>query len=181
VVAKRLRLLHDLVPKAVQVAVLVDPANGSITKSTLRDVQDAAPTLGLHIQILNATTIGEIDAAFANLARERTDALFVAPDVFFSSRRDQFVTLTARDGIPAAYGNRDYVAAGGLMSYGTDIADMFHQVGVYTGKILKGANPAELPVLQSTKFEFVINLQTARALGIEVPPAVLSIADEVIE
>jgi len=181
VVAKRLRLLHDLVPKAVQVAVLVDPANGSITKSTLRDVQDAAPTLGLHIQILNATTIGEIDAAFANLARERTDALFVAPDVFFSSRRDQFVTLTAREGIPAAYGNRDYVAAGGLMSYGTDIADMFHQVGVYTGKILKGANPAELPVLQSTKFEFVINLQTARALGIEVPPAVLSIADEVIE
>jgi putative tryptophan/tyrosine transport system substrate-binding protein len=169
------------VPKAVRVAVLVNPANASITESTLRDVQEASTTIGLQIQILNATTIGEIDVAFASLARDRPDALFVAPDVFFSSRRGQFVTLTARDGIPAAYGNRDYVAAGGLMSYGTDIADMFHQVGVYTGKILKGEKPADLPVLQSTKFEFAINLQTARALGIELPPAVLSIADEVIE
>jgi putative tryptophan/tyrosine transport system substrate-binding protein len=181
VVAKRLRLLHDLVPKAVHIAVLVDPANASITESTLRDVQEAAPSIGLQIQILNATTIGEIDAAFATFARERPDAVFVAPDVFFSSRRDQLVSLTAHYRMTAAYGNRDYVAAGGLMSYGTDIADMFHQVGVYTGRILKGAKPADLPVLQSTKFEFVINLQTARALGIEVPPGVLSIADEVIE
>jgi putative tryptophan/tyrosine transport system substrate-binding protein len=181
VMAKRLRLLHDLVPKAVRIAVLVNPADASTTESTLREVQQAAPTLGLQIQVLNATTIGEIDAAFATLARERPDALFVAPDGFFASRRMQFATLTARDKMPAAYSNRDIVEAGGLMSYGTDIADMYHQVGVYTGSILKGAKPADLPVLQSTKFVFVINLQTARELGIEVPAAVLSVADEVIE
>jgi putative ABC transport system substrate-binding protein len=181
VVAKRLRLLHDLVPKAVRIAVLVNPANPSIAESTLRDVQQAASTLGLQIQIINARTIGDIDAAFAAFAHERPDALFVAPDAFFSSRRVQFATLTARDRIPAAYTTRDAVEAGGLMSYGTDIADMFRQVGVYTGQILKGAKPTDLPVLQSTKFDFVINLQTARALGIEVPPGVLSIADEVIE
>jgi putative ABC transport system substrate-binding protein len=182
VTAKRLRLLHDLVPKAVRVAVLVNPANASTAEATVQDARKAAPTMGLQIQmILNATSIGEIDAAFATFAQERPDALLVAPDGFLSSRRGQFATLTARDRIPAAYANRDDVAAGGLMSYGTDLADMFHQVGVYTGKILKGAKPADLPVLQSTKFEFVINLQTARALGIEVPPAVLSIADEVIE
>jgi putative ABC transport system substrate-binding protein len=179
--AKRLRLLHDLVPKAVRVAVLVNPANASSAKTTLRDVQQVAPALGLQIQILNASTIGEIDAAFASFARERPDALFVAPDAFFASRAVQFVTLAARDRIPATYSERDTVAAGGLMSYGTDLADMYHQVGVYTGNILKGAKPADLPVLQSTKFEFVINLQTARALGIDVQPNVLSIADEVIE
>jgi putative ABC transport system substrate-binding protein len=181
VVAKRLRLLHDLVPKAVRVAVLVNPGNALIAESTLREAQEVAPAIGLQIQILNATTIGEIDATFANLERERPDALFVAPDAFFTSRRVQFATLTARDKIPAAYGGRELVEAGGLMSYGTDRADTFHQVGIYTGQILKGAKPADLPVLQSTKFEFVINLQTARALGIEVPPGVLSIADEVIE
>ena len=181
VVAKRLRLLHDLVPKAVRIAVLVNPANATLTEPTLREVQEAAPTIGLQIQILNATTIGEIDAAFATLARERPDALFVAPDAFFTSRRVQFATLTARDRIPATYSQRDLVDSGGLMSYGTDLADAFRQVGVYTGKILKGAKPADLPVLQSTKFEFVINLQTARALGIEVPSGVLAIADEVIE
>jgi putative ABC transport system substrate-binding protein len=181
VVAKRLRLLHDLVPKAVRIAVLINPANASATESTLREVQEAAPTIGLQIQILNATTIGKIDAAFAALARERPDALFVGADAFFVSRAVQFATLTARDRIPATYSLRDYVAAGGLMSYGTDLADSFRQVGVYTGSILKGAKPADLPVLQSTKFEFVINLQTARALGIEVPPGVLAIADAVIE
>jgi putative ABC transport system substrate-binding protein len=181
VVAKRLRLLHDLVPKAVRIAVLVNPANAAVAEFTWRDVQKAAPAIGLQIQILNASTIGEIDAAFATLARERPDALFVAADAFFLDRRGQLTTLTARDRIPATYANRDIVAVGGLMSYGTDIADMFHQVGVYTGKILKGAKPADLPVVQSTKFEFAINLQTARALGIEVPPGVLSIADEVIE
>ena len=181
VVAKRLRLLHDLVPKAVRVAVLLNPANASSAESTLREVQEAAPAIGLQIQTLNATTIGEIDAAFAALARERADAMFVAPDGFFTSRRVQFATLTAHDRIPATYANRDIVAAGGLMSYGTDLADLFRQVGVYTGRILKGAKPVDLPVVQSTKFEFVINLQTARTLGIEVPPAVLSIADEVIE
>jgi putative tryptophan/tyrosine transport system substrate-binding protein len=181
VVAKRLRLLHELVPKAVRVAVLVNPANATAAESVLREVQQAAPTIGLQIQILNASTIGEIDAAFATLARERSDALFVAGDAFFFDRRVQFATLTARDRIPATYAVRELVAAGGLMSYGPDLAVMFHQVGVYTGSILKGAKPADLPVLQSTKFEFVINLQTARALGIEVPPGVLSIADEVIE
>jgi putative ABC transport system substrate-binding protein len=170
-----------LVPKAVRIAVLVNPADASTTESTLREVQQAAPILGLQIQVLNATTTGEIDAAFATFARERPDALFVAPDGFFASRRTQFATLTARDKIPAAYSNSDIVEAGGLMSYGTDIADMYHQVGVYTGSILKGAKPADLPVLQSTKFVFVINLQTARELGIEVPAAVLSLADEVIE
>jgi putative ABC transport system substrate-binding protein len=181
VLAKRLRLLHDLVPKAVRVAVLVNPTNVSLAESTIRDVQQAASTMGLQIRILNASTIGEIEAAFAAFAHERPDALFVGPDAFFASRRVQFATLTARDRIPAAYGTRDAVEAGGLMSYGTDLADMFRQVGVYTGKILKGAKPADLPVLQSTKFEFVINLQTARALDIAVPSDVLSIADEVIE
>jgi putative ABC transport system substrate-binding protein len=181
VTAKELRLLHDLVPKAVRIAVLVNPANATTAKPTLREVQEAAPTLGLQIRILNATTIGEIDAAFATLARDRPDALFVGGDGFFTSRRGQFATLTAVNKIPAAYSTREIVAAGGLMSYGTDLADAFHQVGFYTGSILKGAKPADLPVLQSTKFEFVLNLQTARALGIDVPPGVLSIADEVIE
>jgi putative ABC transport system substrate-binding protein len=181
VTAKGLRLLHDLVPKGVRIAVLVNPANAATAEPTLRDAQEAARAIGLQIQILNATTIGEIDAAFASFARERPDALVVGPDAFFGSRLVQFVTLTAVNKIPAAYWVRDFVAAGGLMSYGTDLTEAFHQVGVYTGKILKGAKPADLPVLQTTKFEFVINLQTARALGIAVPPDVLSIADEVIE
>jgi putative ABC transport system substrate-binding protein len=181
VVAKRLRLLHDLVPKAVRVAVLVNPANAPSATSTLRGVQEAAPAIGLQIQVLNATTVDEIDAAFASVTRERADALFVAPDAFFTNRAVQFAALTARDRIPAAYSRRDNVAAGGLMSYGADLADSFRQVGVYTGSILKGAKPVDLPVLQPTKFEFVINLHTARALGIEVRPDVLSIADEVIE
>ena len=135
----------------------------------------------MQIQILNATNVAEIDAAFASFARDRPDALFVAPDGFFSSRRVQFSTLAARDKIPAAYSNREYVEAGGLMSYGTDLAETFHQAGLYTGKILSGEKPANMPVIQSTKFEFVINVQTARALGIEVRPDVLSIANEVIE
>ena len=159
VAAKRLRLLHDLVPKAVRIAVLVNPAVASIAESTIRDAQEAAPIIGLQIQILNATTIGEIDAAFAAMARERSDALFVAGDAFFTGRAVQFATLTARDRIPAAYAIRELCAAGGLMSYGTDLADTFRQVGVYTGNILKGDKPADLPVLQSTKFEFVINLK----------------------
>jgi putative tryptophan/tyrosine transport system substrate-binding protein len=181
VVTKRLRLLHDLAPKAVHVAVLVNPANASASENTLRELNAAAPIMGLQTQVLNATTIGEIDAAFAVLTRERPDALFVSPDGFFSSRRVQFAILAARDRIPAAYSNRTYVAAGGLMSYGTDLTDVNYHVGVYTGSILKGTKPADLPVMQSTKFEFAINLQAARALGIEVPPGVLSIADEVSE
>ena len=181
VTAKRLRLLHDLVPKAVRIAVLVNPASASIAESTIRDTQEAAPTIGLQIQIFNATTIDEIDAAFTAVARERVDALVVVPDAFFASRAVQFATLTASDRIPAAYTIRDYVAAGGLMSYGTDIADTFHQVGVYTGNILKGAKPADLPVVQATRFELVINLQTARLLGLDISPALLSVADELIE
>jgi putative ABC transport system substrate-binding protein len=181
VVAKRLRLLHDLVPKAVRIAVLLNPADAAPAETTLRAVQQAAPTIGLQIQILNAATIGEIDAVFATFADQRPDALFVAPDAFFVNRAMQFATLTARDRIPAAYATRDTVAVGGLMSYGTDLADMFHQIGAYTGRILKGEKPADLPVVQSTKFEFVLNMKTARALGIEVPPGLLSIADEVIE
>jgi putative ABC transport system substrate-binding protein len=144
-------------------------------------VQQAAGAFRLQIQVLNASTSREIDAAFAAITRDRAQALFVAPDAFFSTRRVQFATLAARNGIPAAYPQRDYAEAGGLMSYGTDLADSCRQVGVYAGKILNGANPAELPVSQSTKFEFVINLQTARALGLEVPSGLLLAADEVIE
>jgi putative ABC transport system substrate-binding protein len=179
-VAKRLRLLHELVPKAVRVAVLVNPSN-SATDTTLRGTKEAAATLGLQIQFLNASSIREIDAAFATLANERPDALFVGGDAFFIGRTVQLATLTARYGIPATYSQRVFVAAGGLMSYGTDFGEAFRQVGVYTGSVLKGAKPADLPVLQSTKFELVINLQTARVLGIEVPPGIISIADEVIE
>jgi putative ABC transport system substrate-binding protein len=180
-VAKRLRLLHELVPKAVRVAVLLNPANASVAEFTLRVVQEVAPSIGLQIQILHAASIDEIDAAFATVERDRPDALFVTGDAFFGSRATQFATLTARSRIPATYSLRDIVAAGGLMSYGTDFTEAFRQVGIYTGKILKGAKPSDLPVTQSTKFELVINLQTARSLGIEVPPGVLSIADEVIE
>jgi putative tryptophan/tyrosine transport system substrate-binding protein len=181
VVAKRLRLLHDLLPKAARIAVLLNPANAGSAEATLRGVQEAAPAIGLQIQILNARTIGEIDAVFAGFARERPDALFLAGDGFFTDRRVQFATLTARDRIPASGATSDFVKAGGLMSYGTDLTETYRQTGVYTGRILKGEQPTELPVLQSTKFEFVLNLQTARALDIEVPPGVLSIVDEVIE
>ena len=180
-VAKRLGLLHDLVPKAVRIAVLVNPANAPTAEATLRDIPEAARAIGLQIQVLNATTTPEIDAAFATIVRDRADALFVAPDAFFAARRGQLATLAARDRVPTSCANREMVEAGLLMSYGTNIADMFRQVGIYTGNILKGDKPAELPVLQSTKFEFVINLQTARALGLEVPNALQLLADEVIE
>jgi putative tryptophan/tyrosine transport system substrate-binding protein len=179
--AKRLGLLHELVPKAVRVAALVDPTNAQTTETTLRRVREAAGTIGLQIQVLNASTSGEINAASAALARERPDALFVAADAFFTARRVQIVTLATHHRIPAAYTSRDYVAVGGLMSYGTDLADSFHQIGVYTGNILKGAKPADLPIVQPTRFEFVINLQTASLLGIDVPPELLAIADTVIE
>jgi putative tryptophan/tyrosine transport system substrate-binding protein len=181
VVAKRLGLLHDLVPKAVRIAVLVNPTNAVIAEATLREIPEAARVLGLQISVLNASTPREIEAAFAALVRDRAEALYVAADAFFISRRGQFVTLAARHGIPAAYSVREEVEAGGLMSYGTNLLNMYRQVGVYAGQILKGARPADLPVVQSTKFEFVINLQTARALGLEVPNALLLVADEVIE
>jgi putative tryptophan/tyrosine transport system substrate-binding protein len=181
VLTKRLGLLHELVPKAARVAVLVNPAIVPVAELTLREVQQAARTIGLQIQVLNASTSSEIDAAFAALQRERPDALFVTLDAFFISRRVQIISLAARDRIPAVYPDRADVVAGGLMSYGTDLAEMVRQVGVYTGNILKGAKPADLPVQQSTKFQFVINLQTARTLGIEVPETLLATADELIQ
>jgi ABC-type uncharacterized transport system substrate-binding protein len=178
---KRLGLLHDLVPKAVRIAVLVNPANAATAELTLRDIPEAARALGLQIEVLNASTSREIEAAFATLVREPADALFVAGDGFFTSRRVQFATLAASYRIPAAYSNREFPEVGGLMSYGTNVVDRFRQAGVMSGQILKGAKPADLPVLQSTKFEFVINMQTARALGLEVPNALQLLADEVIE
>jgi ABC-type uncharacterized transport system substrate-binding protein len=181
VVAKRLGLMHELLPKATRIAVLVNPANDMTTETTLRSVQDAARAIGLQIQVLNATTSHEIDAAFATLVRERSDALFVGPNGFFTSRRVQLANLAARDKVPAVYAIRDFAAAGGLMSYGSDLADMFRQVGVYTGNILKGTKPADLPVMQSTKFELVINLTSAKALGITVPETLLATADELIQ
>jgi putative tryptophan/tyrosine transport system substrate-binding protein len=172
-VAKRLELLRELVPGAARVAVLVDPSDATNTETTLRDVEPAARAIGLQIQVVNASTAREIDSAFASFMRERPDALFVGNDAFFTSRRVQFVTLAARDRIPAAYSNRDYVEAGGLMTYGTKIADAYRQVGAYAGRILKGAKPVDLPVVQSTKFELVINAQTARLLGLTVPDKLL--------
>ena len=179
--AKRLGLLHELVPGAARVAVLANPADAIRTKSYVRDVEAAGRAIGMQIRVLNASSISEIDAAFATVVNERMDALFVVPDSFFANRRVQFATLAARHAIPASYGQRDYVEAGGLMSYGTSLADARRQVGLYTGRVLKGEKPAELPVLQPTRFELAINLTTAKALGIEVPPTLLARADEVIE
>jgi putative ABC transport system substrate-binding protein len=179
--AKRLGLLHELVPKAVRIALLVNPANTSVAEISIQNMPTAARNIGLELQVLNASTSREIEMAFTTLVRNGIDALFVDSDTFFTSRRVQFATLAARHGIPASYPAREAVEAGGLMSYSTDRLDMYRQVGIYTGQILKGVKPADLPVLQSTKFEFVINLQTARALGIEVPPILLARADEVIE
>ena len=181
VAAKRLGLLRELAPRTTRVAVLVNPANAASAESTARDVRAAAPALGLQVQMLNATTVREIDTAYASLVRERADALVVAGDGFFNSRRVQLAMLAVRHAIPATYSVRDYPEAGGLISYGTSFADTFRQIGIYCGRILKGATPADLPVLQSTKFELVVNMQAARMLGIEVPPMLLARADEVIE
>jgi ABC-type uncharacterized transport system substrate-binding protein len=179
--AKRLDLLRELVPGAARVGVLVNPTNATTTESTLRDVAAAARATGLQVKVANASTSPEIEVAFASFMRERPDALFVAGDPFLSGRRVQLVQLAAFHRLPATYALRDYAEAGGLMSYGSNIADAFRQIGVYAGRILKGTKPADLPVLQSTKFEFAINLQTARALGLEVPPQLFASADEVIE
>ncbi len=179
--AKRLELLRALVPAATRVAGLVNPANATNTETTLRDVEPAARTMGLQIQVLNASTSREIDAAFATIARERPDALFVGNDAFFNARRVQLVLLAGRHGLPAIYWDREFAEAGGLMTYGSNIVDVYRQVGDYAGRILKGAKPADLPVVQSSKFELVINHQTARMLGLTVPPALLALADEVIE
>jgi putative ABC transport system substrate-binding protein len=179
--AKRLELLREMVPGAARIAVLVNPANATSTETTLRDVQPAASAMGLQIQVLNASASREIDAAFATFVRERPDAVFVGLDVFLNSRRAQLVNLASRHAVPAAFPNRDFAEIGGLMSYGTNIVDAFRQIGVYTGRILKGAKPAELPVVQSTKFELVINASTARMLGLTVPQTLVVAADEVIE
>jgi putative tryptophan/tyrosine transport system substrate-binding protein len=184
--AKRLGLLRALAPEATRVAILVNPANGPSADETLRSVGDAARSIGLQTRVLNAGTSGEIDAAFATLAHEReegvhaNDILFVSADGLFQSRSEQLVALTARDKIPAAYPDRAAVVAGGLMSYGADITETYRQVGVYTGNILKGAKPADLPVQQSTKFEFVINRKTAKALGLEIP-MMLVVSAELID
>ena len=179
--AKRLELLREVVPGAIRVAVIVNPANPPTTETTLRDVEPAARALGLQIQIFNARTNREIDAAFAALVRERPDTLFIGNDAFFNSRRVQLALLAGRLGVPAIYSDREYAEAGGLMTYGSNIVDVYRQVGVYVGRILKGAKPADLPVVQSSKFELVINANTARMLGLTVPPSLLAIADEVIE
>jgi putative tryptophan/tyrosine transport system substrate-binding protein len=180
-VAKRLEFLRELVPAATRVAVLVNPASAANTEATLRDVQSAAGAMGVQIQVLNASTSREIEAAFATFVRERPDILFVAGDPLFLSRRVQLVNLASRHAIPATYSTRDFAEAGGLMSYGTNVADAFRQVGIYAGRILKGAKPADLPVVQATKFELVINAQTARMLDLTVPDKLLATADEVIE
>ena len=178
--AKRLGLLHDLVPKATLIAVLANP-DLTPARSELRDVQEAAGSLGLKVHVLRAGSEPEIDNAFATMMRERADAVLVAADPFFTSRRDQIVALAARHAIPAIYELREYAVAGGLMSYGTSLIDGYRQVGVYTGKILRGAKPADLPIVQLTKFELVINLKTAKSLGLTIPQTLLVAADEVIE
>src|SRR5262245_37684183 len=179
--AKRLELLREVVPGADRVAVLVNPTIATNTESAVRDAGAAARAVGLQIQVLNASTDREIEAAFAAFVRERPDALLVSGDAFFASRRVQFALLAARHTLPASYASRQFAEAGGLMSYGSNIADAYRQLGVYTGRILKGAKPADLPVVQATKIELVINSLAARVLGLSVPPTLLARADEVIE
>jgi len=179
--AKRLELMRELAPKAVRVAVLVNPANPVRAEGTVRDLQAATSAMGLQIQVLNAGTSQEINSAFTTLVRERSDILFVGTDTFFSSRRAQLVNLASRHVVPATYAGRHFPEIGGLMSYGSDPNDAFRQAGVYVGRILKGAKPADLPVVQASKLELVINAETARMLGLTVPPMLLARADEVIE
>jgi putative ABC transport system substrate-binding protein len=178
--SKRLELLHQLVPAAAAIGFLVNPANPN-AQSEANDVQAAARVLGLQIHVENASSGRELDAAFAHFVQQRVNALFVASDAFFTARREQLAGLAARHALPASYALRDHVAAGGLMSYGASLTDSFRQGGVYTGRILKGEKPSDLPVMQPIRFELVINLKTARALGLEVPATVLARADEVIE
>jgi ABC-type uncharacterized transport system substrate-binding protein len=178
--SKRLELLRELVPTAGFVAVLINPSNSN-ARFRLKEVEDASLVLALKTHVVNASNQDDIDVTVASLVQRGNGALLVVDDPLFSSQRIKLVTLAARYRIPTIYFQSEFVAAGGLISYGTDYAEMYRQVGTYTGQILKGAKPADLPVLQSTKFEFVINLQTARALGLEVPPSLLARADEVIE
>jgi len=178
---KRLGILRELLPRTARIGVLVNPSNVESTERTVKDVKAAAPEIGLQVQVLNDSNGDEIDAAFAALVNERADALLMAPDAFFNSRRVQIAILAARHLVPAIYTVRDYPEAGGLISYGTNVTDAIRQQGVYAGRILKGIKPADLPVVQSTKFELVINLKTAKAVGLEIPPTLLARTDEVIE
>jgi putative ABC transport system substrate-binding protein len=178
--AKRLGLLHDLVPRAMRVAVLVDPVT-AFAKSTIAETQTAASAIGIQVDAFVAGTKEEIDTTFAKMVQWRADALVVAVSALFENRRVQLATLAAYHRLPATYAERVFVDVGGLMSYGASWAEQFRQVGLYAGRILKGEKPADLPVMQPTKFEFVINLQTARTLGIEIPPTLLAVADDVIE
>jgi putative ABC transport system substrate-binding protein len=178
--SKRLGLLRELVPSAARVAVLANPTDPA-AESGVRDVEAGSHAMGLQIQVLNASTSDEINAAFATFVRKRPDALFVVGDAFFTSRRVQLVNLTTYHRLPAIFPNRESTEIGGLMSYGSNITDAWRQVGAYTGRILKGAKPADLPVVQASKFELVINAETARMLGLTVPPMLLARADEVIE
>jgi putative tryptophan/tyrosine transport system substrate-binding protein len=179
--AKRLGLLRELVPAVTRVAVLLNPAEATIAASNLRDMQTAARDMRLQIQVFNASTSGELDAAFATIARDRPDALVISSGAFFTGRRVQLAHLATHHRIPAIHGSRFYPEVGGLISYGTSVSDSHREAGVYVGRILKGAKPADLPVVQSSKFELVINAHTAKLLGLTVPPTLLSTADEVIE
>jgi putative ABC transport system substrate-binding protein len=179
--AKRLELLRQLVPGATRIAVLVNPADAAVTETTLREAETAARAMGLQIQVHNASSSREIEASFATFVRERPDGLFVQSSALFNDRRVQLALLTVLRRLPATYPFRDYAEAGGLMSYGASLRDTFRQLGAQTGRILKGGKPADLPVVQSTKYEFVINLQAARAIEVEVPNAVQLLADELIE
>jgi putative ABC transport system substrate-binding protein len=179
--AKRMELLRELVPRAARVAVLANSANVAATDTQLKEVDAAARAIGLQIQIHNANTSAEIDAAFETMRRERPDAVYVTTTAFLNGRSLQLAQLAAFHRLPAIYGLHEYVEAGGLMSYGPNVVDGYRQVGAYTGRILKGTKPADLPVVQSSKFELVINAQTARMFGLTVPPSLLAIADEVIE
>lgn len=178
---KRLGFLHELLPRATRIAVLVNSNDPAITSSSLQDLEMAARILRLEIHALHASNTGEIDVAFNTLLRERYDALLVSSSAFFNSRRVQLVNLTVRYGIPLVAGLREYAEIGGLISYGANVVDAYRQVGIYVGKILKGSKPADLPVVQSTRFELIVNVRTARMLNIEVPPSLLAQADEVIE
>jgi ABC-type uncharacterized transport system substrate-binding protein len=178
--AKRLELLRELVPGAAHVAILVNPT-GPGAETALRDVEAAARAMGLRVQFLTASTSREINAAFATFVRTRPDALFIVPDPFFTDRRVQLVNLASHHSIPVAYSGRQFSEIGGLMSYGASLRDAWRQAGVYTGRILKGTKPADLPVVQASKFELVINAETARMLGLTVPDKLLALADEVIE
>jgi putative ABC transport system substrate-binding protein len=180
-VSKRLGLFHELVPEAARVAVVVNPSNSAGTETTLREVERASPLLGLPLDILKASSSRDIEEAFTAMARAGTKALFIMGDGYFASRLAQFSMLGADHSIATSYAARSLPDAGGFMSYGTDFPDMFRQVGVYTGQILRGTRPADLPVVQPTKFEFIINLRTAKALGLTIPETLLATADEVID